>query len=298
MITNTVSPMALPRSRALTDLLTDSRGTPISERDLKPIRHRTEAILRGWAATIESGRKIRIDAYSLRPDRGRAQWDQAFEWSPESARRPVALDAVRTCLATGGTPADAVRSTIDRLVRSGSHPLAGRHTLCRWLAGLSLGARSLVEAEAVTMATQLITAVDWTRLVNPAVGDDRTISFASSPRLFLRGRIDLRTSIEVSTDRAGPVRRSALLTVVAGRPQPTARAVLGSRADLPIRIIGWWPQCGRALAVPVTAELLEETVDAVAIRLGSVAPGPTHPQRCDGQGHRPGLQVGEGRLAS
>jgi hypothetical protein len=283
MIASGIPSMILPRSQALTDLLIDPRGTPVSNWDLIELRRKLEGTLRASVTPIKNGQKVCIDTYWFRSSGAHGPLDDTFKWSPSTARRPIALEAVRTWLANRGTtPARAVALTVQRLVRSGTDPSFGRATLGCWLAGLGLGARSIVEAEAVTLATQLITALDWTRLTQPVVGDDRTISFASSPRIFVRGRVDVRSTVAPLVGKPGSERSSVLFALMSGRPQPTSCHELGlvaltvalrSRAEPPIRVVGWWPQCGRALSLPVVAELLDDTVKAIDARLRS----PRHP---------------------
>jgi hypothetical protein len=67
--------------------------------------------------------------------------------------------------------------------------------------------------------------------------------------------------------------------MVGGRPGPTARAELalaglvaalgGSGAGVPARVAGYWPDCGRALVLPVDDELLGRCAASVLAVLGA-----------------------------
>jgi hypothetical protein len=172
-------------------------------------------------------------------------------------------------------PAQAVANAVARLVgtttdRNGS--------LCEWLTNLSLGARSVVQAEAVTWATQLAGAIDWRRFDRVSVGDDRSVSFTTSPTVVLRARVDVSVSVAVDPQRRDLHDRArALFLVMTGRPASSARDELGLAAltvaldkgpHLPTRVVGWWPQCGRALVLPVDRRLLQRAGDAVLEALG------------------------------
>jgi hypothetical protein len=133
----------------------------------------------------------------------------------------------------------------------------------------------VVQAEAVLWATQLLTALDWTKIANPIVGADRSVVLPSPGQVSLRGRIEVVAPIE---SRSRPNGRwvtppSALFMMMFGRPTPAARIEMGLAAlavafddrhsEIPVRIIGWWPQSGRALVLPVDLALLERTCEAV-----------------------------------
>jgi hypothetical protein len=160
--------------------------------------------------------------------------------------------------------------------------------LAEWIGGLAVGGRAVVQAEAVLWTTQLMTALDWDRLRRPAIGRDSSVVMPSSSRVLLRGRIEVQTwASPRGSDGDGSVGTAApeqvvLLSMMPGRPGRTARMELGLSAltsaldnrqgAIPIRVIGWWPQCGRALVVPVDVALLNQTCQAVVATVRSSCP--------------------------
>ncbi len=292
MIGTSLSPMALPRSRTLTDALVARSEAQLTAAEVTGLRDELEPALAETAGRLGPGVGVRVDAYRLRfpavADKGTGR----FEWSSRTARRPLALEGLRACLANPRlAPAQAIADTMARLVRTTPDRVG---SLGDWLAGLSLGARSVVQAEAVTWATQLAGAIDWRRLDRPFIGHDRSLSFTTSPQIVLRGRIEVGALVAGSPQRQEVgYSATALFLVMTGRPAPTARDELGlaaltvaldPRPQLPIRVVGWWPQCGRALVLPVDERVLRRAVDAV---LESLEQATSHRRdqavaRCDG----------------
>jgi hypothetical protein len=285
VIPTTLPAAALPRARTLTDALLSPAGPAPAPAALDALRARLAA---GLAAVgPASGPVLRIDAFALRTatgaDAGAA--GRPFRWTPRTARRTLGVAAVRHCLVGGGrTPAEAVAASAARLVEDARHGLARRGTPAAWLASLPGGARAQVLAEATTWATHLYEAVEWHRLARPpAVGaPDRWWDCPGPVAVALRGRADARFPL--------PGGGEALLTMVAGRPGPSGRVELGLAALVdvvarptarpPSRVVGWWPECGRALVLAVDLGLLSETAGSVteAVRraAGDRRPGPVH----------------------
>ncbi|MGH9110434.1 MAG: hypothetical protein ACRDY3_13425, partial [Acidimicrobiales bacterium] len=279
----------LPRSGALTDLLVapapggrDAPGALVTT-----VRERIEAglarvtghgrpvpggaVRRGRVAVDpRSPRTCRVTAYALRtaalaPERLVAP--TPFRWTAQTARRSIGLAAVRSCTGgAAGTPVATVAGAVASLAADGRHGLGRPGSLTEWIGGLSGPARALVEAEAVTWATRLWTSVQWDRLGPAArVGEpDARWSPMGTPGISLQGRADVRAG--------GVSAPCVLLTTLAGRPGPTSRVELGlaalvdllsaaecqpgeAAARLPRRVVGWWPECGRALAVGVDRSL-------------------------------------------
>jgi hypothetical protein len=199
---------------------------------------------------------------------------------------------------------------ITRLIRQADEQRGRPGSLSEWLAGLAVGGRTVVQAEAVVWATQLITALDWTRLSRPIVGDDRSVVLPSSSQILLRGRIELRTFVTPTQARdTHPHQRlesepSVLFATMTGRPGPTARTELGLAAltvalddrhdEVPIRVLGWWPQCGRSLVVPVDLALLNQTCEAVVGTVRSMCPNiPQKARPSRAAGERTGRHTGK-----
>ena len=195
-----------------------------------------------------------------------------FAWSTRTARRALGLAAVRL-LVTGHarSPMEAVEARLSessRWVREGS---PGISQLDRWVAALPPGGRTAVGAEAVTWATRLWCALDWSALGSPpAIGRDRWWDSPHSALLALRGRAEVRS------DRAN-------LVVLSGPRRDTVRAELSlvtlvdslrARGDAaPGRVVGWWPDSGHLVRVDPEPAVLTLGAEAVALVLaGAGAP--------------------------
>lgn len=297
----TLSPVALPRARALTDALLAPEGDPPPEATAAEMGER---LTRGLAEVLANapagvpgaprrGRApcARVGAFDLaragpddRSDGGgrtagqaasarRAQPDP-FRWSARTARRKIGLAAVRICAdGCAASPVDAVTLVMaDPAGPSGLGP-NGPGSCADWLASLAPPARALVQAEAVTWATRLWTAIEWPRVTpRPVVGGaDRWWHWNGAVRVALRGRADVRVP--------GP--RGAQLSVVGGSPAPAARSALclaalvdvltRGAAHAPSRVVGWWPDCGKVWLVPVNRSTLQATVDHVLRAVARVA---------------------------
>ena len=163
---------------------------------------------------------------------------EPFAWTARTARRSIGVAAVR--LLAGGaarSPLEAVRSRLDessRWVREGS---SSATQLDRWVDGLSPAGRAAVGAEAVTWATRLWCALDWSSFCPaPEIGRDH---WWDSPHSALLGP-------------ARPGRR-------AHGPRPPRRAVgaapgLGARrarpghpCRVPPPTGRWWPRARRGV---------------------------------------------------
>lgn len=270
MIPTSLPAAVLPRARCLTDALVAPPDPAPHGAALEVLRARTRDELAVVAPP--AGPVLRVDGYLLGtsardPVRPPAA-GRPFSWSPRTARRSIGVAAVRRCLEGGArTPAEAVAATAARMAGDARAGLASRVSPASWLATLEDGARAAVLAEATTWATHLFEAVEWRRLdPQPAVGcADRWWDCPGVRTVALRGRADVRVG--------APGGRQVLLTMAAGRPGPTSRVELalaalvdvaaGPSMPPPARVVGWWPECGRALVLCVDLELLEETARSV-----------------------------------
>jgi hypothetical protein len=196
--------------------------------------------------------------------------DQPFAWSTRTARRGLGLAAVRLLVAgLARSPMEAVEARLDessRWVRDGNSCAS---QLDRWLAGLPRSGRAAVGAEAVTWATRLWCALDWSSLSSPPViGRDRWWDSPHSALLALRGRADVRTEHSHLVVLSGPRRSSvrvelALVTLVESlRARGEAR---------PGRVVGWWPDSGHLVRVEPEPAVLTSSAEAVSLVL--TAPG-------------------------
>lgn len=281
----TLSPLTLPRSRALTDALT-TPGNPPSAAAVATARrlvvHELEEASR---RTLPNTACLRVRAFDLvRSDlepgapggtpeqsgRERAASDRsAFRWTSRTARRRVGLAALRAWVAQPGlAPADAVALVVaDAAGPDGPGP-RGPGSCADWLASLSAPARAMVQAEATTWATAVWTALEWDRLrPAPVVGaPDRWWDWHGPLRVALQGRVDVRIP--------GP--GGAHLLVLGGFPSAASRRALcfsalvdalrSEGADAPARVVAWWPDCGKAWVAAITGDELR----ACAAQVGRV----------------------------
>jgi hypothetical protein len=192
---------------------------------------------------------------------------QPFAWSALTARRSIGAAAVRLLLGGAArSPLEAVRCRMaesSRWVQEGS---SSATQLDRWIDGLSPAGRAAVGAEAVTWATRLWCAVDWSSFpLAPVVGRDHWWDSPHSALLALRGRADVRSAnahlVVLSGPRRGSVRAElALVTLV------EALRLRGD--DVPGRVVGWWPDSGHLARVEPEPAILTLGTEAVELALG------------------------------
>jgi hypothetical protein len=278
--TSLVPSTVLPRAAALTNALLAPAGQAVPAPDRVALAERLRTALgRSGSARVGNGRRLTVGAFFLRtPTAGSAT---PFRWTARTARRTIGLAAVRACPPGGRrAPADAVADVMAAMAADGRRGLGRPGGVERWLASLPAGGTAAVAAEATIWATGLVGAVTWDRMDGAAVGAaDGWWDVGRD--VAVRGRADVR--VPIGAVGGGGPRPAALLTVVGGRPEPTSRVALGlpalvaavgrSHEPVPARVAGWWPECGRALVVPVDGELLDTTAAAVveAVRAARAA---------------------------
>ena len=215
-----------------------------------------ETLAGDLAALVEElppGEKLRLDEFRFgqareHPDRlgGRRRALRGLAGPLPAGRRgrgrgPVPAAAVGVAGAGGGRGAG--RRGGGRRPR-GAIPAARPPWWAAWYGGLGAGGRAMVEAEAVTWATQLWTALEWERLVQPMVGgpDDwwdcpgtRVADLEGPGRRPGAGRGAARPAGGRIGGPAGRVAGRARIPGPGGRPWPGGR-----RRSRP----GWWG-CGR-----------------------------------------------------
>jgi hypothetical protein len=220
--------------------------------------------------------------------------DQPFAWKPAFVRRSLGLAAIESCLQhRHGTPGEAVAAVADEAVAAWARTGWRTFHWEAWFGGLSLGARSVVLAEAATWATALWTSVDWNQFATlPATGgpDDQWICTAART-VRLKARSELRIGIgtparcgtghlhaaasknEADPTAGAPGPSLALVSVSGGIPSEDWRSELGFLAlvaslrspsrPVPARIAGVWPDAGAQRMIDVDAELLLVAADRV-----------------------------------
>jgi hypothetical protein len=199
-------------------------------------------------------------------DGGAEPADQApFAWSARTARRALGLAAVRLLVSGGArSPIEAVRARLTESslwVREGN-PCASQ--LDRWVAWLPPAGRTAVGAEAVTWATRLWCALDWSALGPAAIGRDHWWDSPHSALLALRGRADVRTATASLVVLSGPRRASvrAELALVA-----LVEALRNRSGTVPGRVVGWWPDSGHVVRAEPEPTVLSLGAEAVALVL-------------------------------
>jgi hypothetical protein len=203
----------------------------------------------------------------------------SFRWTSRTARRSIGLAAVRAVLdGRASTPAEAVTLVMSDPGGPFGVGRAGPGSCADWMSALAPPARAIVAAEAASWATRLWSGVDWGRIDPEHLvvgGADRWWRWRDpSAEFAVRGRADVRVCAPAPV--RGP-RRGAHLVVLDGQPGVATRhaLLLGALVDavatpraptpspVPGRVVGWWPDCGKAWIVPVDARTLTIAAEAV-----------------------------------
>jgi hypothetical protein len=261
-------PVVLPRARALTEAVLAPTAPALPAAALDRIRRTVTAALvsetAGGGVALDLG-DYQIDVARLDPSRCRPP--EPFTPSPGRCRRAIGLEAVRRALRLRSSPVLAVEEILGETRSEGADDRGGSGWWWgRWYRGLSAGARAVVQAEAVSWATALWTALEWHRFDRLDVGG-RTLRWtapAAGGSVSLRARVDVRTWAG-----DGPV----LVLVGSGLVPASWRPTLGYPAlvaalahdqrAVPRRVVMWWPAAGQVRIAEVDAALLEETAAAV-----------------------------------
>jgi hypothetical protein len=202
-----------------------------------------------------------------------------FAWSARTARRLLGLSAVRSVVA-GETrsPIEGVRAAIADMIRSARQGERPASPLDRWLVGLPAAGQAVVQAEAVTWATRLWCALDWSAFEDPPViGRDHWWDSPHSSLLAIRSRAEVRS---FGFDQEGrPF--SVHLVVLGGHRRDTIKSELSVVALVealhatpslpPGRIVGWWPYSGHLVKVEVDHAAVTCGVETIARTLAKVA---------------------------
>jgi len=268
------------RVRWFTDALLGPATEDVAPGALAQLRDDLARDLEALGAELPDGERLQMDAFKVRmahrhPDRCMSI-DDAFVPSSRSSRRAVGVAAVNRCVrGRSPNPAVAVAEVLaegleDAAVAPGSGAVRAPWW-AQWYAELPRGGRAVVCAEAVTWATQLLTAVDWQQVPRPVIGGrDDWWPQGRGARVVLKGRADVRCLVG---------RRPVLLVVGTGRCQadwrvelgyPGLVAALGRDASVaPCRVVGVWPQSGQVRVLPVDFAALRATATAVVAGVGT-----------------------------
>jgi hypothetical protein len=270
---------ALPRARSLTGALLAPAPPPLSAADLAALAERLAGDLTALVADLPAGERLRLDAYRFalareHPERCTAA-DGPFVPSPAICRRAIGLRAVERCVRRR-SPSPAV--AVGEVLAAGTEDVADSDGSgnrapwwASWYVGLTSGGRAMVEADAVTWATQLWTALEWHGQGQaPMVGGgDDWWDCPGTRVLTLHGRADVRVRAEG---------RPALLVMGSGLPPSDWRLELGFPAlvaalarrgqSVPARVVGLWPASGQVRILAVDEVDLADVATAV---VGAVA---------------------------
>jgi hypothetical protein len=230
--------------------------------------------LAGLAVRRAGTVRFRITDHEVRTAFGGDTFDagpeQPFAWSARTARRAIGVAAVRMLAnCSARSPLEAVRNRLTESSRWVADGSSSATQLDRWIDGLSPAGRAAVGAEAVTWATRLWCALDWSALVpTPVIGRDHWWDSPHSALLALRGRADVRTASTHLVVLSGPRRDSvraelALVTLV------ESLRVRGDEA--PGRVVGWWPDSGHLVRVEPEPSVLALGTEAVELALSGAA---------------------------
>lgn len=212
---------------------------------------------------------------------------EPFAWKPLFVRRSLGLAIVRSCV-TGRfrTPMEAAGPVSAEAVTEWERTGWRTFHWEPWFACLAPGARASVLADAVSWATPLWSAFDWSSIPQlPDIGGVDAQWSCPAPRpVRLKGRCEVRVALP--GDRAGRgevgpcLQPVALVSMAGGRPgAPWAEelAFLSLAAGLrspsravPARVLGVWPDCGAHGTVDITIDVLVAAVDLVVDTVDAV----------------------------
>jgi len=271
--------LSVPRAVLLADVLLAPADGVISPEDLTRLRDALGRDLQAVAADLPPGERLRLDAFAMRTARRHpercAAGNDSFTPSPRTCRRAVGVAAVARCVrGVAPGPVAAVADVLDQGVDDLGAPGGASRApwWAGWYAGLPRGARAVVQAEATTWATRLLTALEWRRFPRPAVvgGRDDWWQCPGGPQLTLQGRAEVRVQAD---------RRLALLVVGSGRCPEDWRLELGfpglvaalvrDAAAAPCRVVGVWPDSGQVRVLRLDVAALEATATAVVSAVGT-----------------------------
>jgi hypothetical protein len=277
--------LCLPRSAALTAALIEPTAVEVSAEQLEAIRTRLIVEVRALTEGVSEFQPLEIRPYEIANAfrqhdlrvAPRSEPSAKFVPSPKRCKRSVGLAAVKRCArGMASTPHTAVCEVLDAAVEDVS--LASRcagaprpEWWAEWYSGLVPAARAVVRAEAVTWATQLWNALDWSRFERPPIigGPDDRWKCPGCPGLVLRGGAEVRVS-------AGS--RQSLFVLGSSFPTAASRTELACRAlvatfvrgerSTPGRVVGFWPASGVVRICNVDESLLSAAASAVVSAVG------------------------------
>lgn len=294
------------KNTALTDALLAPSNEVISAEERLGIRDRlVERLGESWkevAGDGEGAARLCVTDYYLRvrlypPVGSEVDTSQEpFRWSSRTVQRMIGIAAARACVqGLASSPADAVRDCIGGFVKDAKEGRYGPRSLSSWLVDLPAGSLGAVSATATTWATRFINSLDWDSFDSrPVVGPaDQWWNVPTAPGLSIRSRVDVLSYARESEDRGVDRSRSqdgskysdpapVLFVAKSGLPGRASKVELAlsalvatvSRPMLasPARVVGWWPNCGRAMVLGVDRRAMEWACDQVLAAVSKRSP--------------------------
>jgi hypothetical protein len=272
------------RSVELTRILLAPPTAQVSDHERAMVRDRLMAGIGPVADGLAAGTQVEVTLALLRRARSHpealAHPEEPFAWKPAFVRRSLGLAMVNACLeGRYRTLAEAAGPVAEAAVSEWRQTGWRTFHWEPWLAGLSVGARAVVLADAVTWATALWSSFDWSAFPGkPRVGgvDDQWICPAVRS-VRLKSRAELRAPLGGWSSRSSPGSDSAppvaLVSMAGGSPHdswPDELAFLALVAGLrspsrpvPARVVGVWPDAGTYRAVDIDGGALARAADRV-----------------------------------
>jgi len=260
--------VALPRAAAITDVLLSPPGPVVTQHEVEGARSLLIRELRDLHRSMPGTSPFRIDSYrlqlALRSPQQLSSLDCSFSPSPASCRRAIGTEAVSLCVREPGvSPAQAVAEVLNSTI---AYPDDAERSWWReWFLRIPPGARAVVQSEAVTWATQLFGALEWSRLQpNVRVGNDFRWECPGARGVTVHAKIDVRVLVDnrpvfflVPTGTPGPHWSAALSLAALGA------ALAGGAESLPARVVGLWPASGQVRILPVQSGTLDRAARLV-----------------------------------
>ena len=274
--------VSLPRASTLTDVLLSPPGVPVDAEELTETSEGLIGELRRATSEMPKGSALRIDAYRLQlalaGRSGTLCPDGPFSPSPASCRRAIGTAAVAQCSRNPmSSPARAVAGVLEcAMTPDADGP--GSSWWAEWFRRLPVGAKAVVESEAVVWATQLYGSLEWDRIGPDArIGCDYRWVCPGTPQVTLHAKVDVQAWTQgrpvllvASTGVAGPHWAPALaLTALAA-------GLVRDVQSVPARVVGIWPSSGQVRILPIERGTLaaasKNVVDAALALARTVRP--------------------------
>jgi hypothetical protein len=260
--------VTLPRSTAVTHVLLNPPHGSSPETALAGCRDHIERELRTVRRSAPAGRSIRIDSYRVQlalEAPHELQWlERSFSPSAAACRRAIGIEIVSKCLTDATQPAAQVAGVLAAAGR-GATTSVERSWWGDWFATIPPAGRAAATSEALTWATQLFGALDWSRLTDARIGEDRRWDCPGAQRVAVHAKVDVRIEVDG---------RPVFFLMPTGVPGPNWWAPLALSAlvtglvdgptSVPARVVALWPASGQVRILDLEPETLERAASTIA----------------------------------